>query len=285
MAQQWGDLADHEIGGGRVWTPKLVLTGRRYGFTRYLVDELGDSRSTAWTYEQSLQRVERWTGKEIEALTSTDVRRFIRESEYHPSTKNGALVAVKAYLRFGLLEGWADPGRSMQILAIRGPKRRRRLKRPLTIEESRRLLDACRTPNEHRVVRLGLFQGFRISDSANVGPEDVWEDRWMFTSVKGDKPLELPIHPELLPYLDLIFSRSPTRDVLKTTVRSLAHYTGIAHTSHTYRHTFSRRLDDGGVQDGVAIELLGQEQQTTYRKHYAGVSWDRMESGLLVVTY
>jgi hypothetical protein len=69
------------------------------------------------------------------------------------------------------------------------------------------------------------------------------------------------------------------------TVRSLSFTTGINSTSHRFRATFLSVLDEGGVQEGVAIELAGHEQVTVYRKHYAPVREEAKDDAILVVDY
>jgi integrase len=241
-----------------------------------VVGERGNSKSTAWTYEQNLRRYERVVGRDAATATLADVRYFLRCSNYHPSTKNGTLVAVRCYLKYGLLEGWADPVETAKILTLKGPKGRRQRKRGFSLNQVHEILEACRTPLEKRVGYLGFYQGLRISDQAQLRREHFLADRLAFVSIKGDKYLELPLHREVLRVKDEILMKEPTRDALKHTVRSLSHYTGIPFTSHRFRHTFSRRLSALGIQDGVAIEMMGQEQETTYRRVYADVEWEEM---------
>lgn len=256
----------------------------RRKFAEYIVGELGDTSTTALTYELSLQRMERYLGKPAHLFVADDVRGFMR-SHYAPATKNTAMVSLRAFLRFGLLEGWVDPHEALRVLSMKAPKQRRHRKPPLSIDEVHVVLGICRTSNEHRLVYGALFQGLRVSDCARLSAAAFCRDRLRFTSVKGDKPLELPLHRELERVRDLVLQRSPTRDTLKSTCKALAFRSGIVFSSHTLRATFARRLDDLGVQEGVAIELMGHEQVTVYRRHYAYVSWEAMTEAIALLRY
>ncbi len=258
---------------------------RRQGFAGYIAGELGNTKSTAWTYEQNLVRIERWCGMDALKFTVDDVRKFMRLSHYHPSTKNGVLVALKALMRFGLLERIVDVKNAMGILSLKGPKQPRHPKRALSLDQVHKLLDACSTPNEYRAVNTVLYQGLRVSDGAALRPRHVVDDRLIFDSRKGRKRLELPLHAELYRVLDKMFERAPTRDTLKHTWRSLSHYTGIAVSSSRGRTTFAQRLDVLGVQEGVALELMGHEPVTVYRKHYAPVTFEAMAEAMEIHEY
>jgi integrase len=257
----------------------------RTDFARYLVDELGDSVSTAFAYDNHVEAIESFVGKPTWELDVDELRWFLRECGLHAATKRGRLVGLRAYIRFLLLEGRIDSQRAAALLAVRGPKIKRRMRRPMTVEEMRSVLDACRTPLDYRVVYPGAFQGLRVSDSAILEDAHFLDDRLAFTSVKTGKWLEVPLHEELARVKNMILSRSTTAGALKSRCQSLSHYTGIPFSTHTLRRTFARRHDDLGTQEGVVIELLGQEQVTVYRRHYAAVSWVAMTEAQARLSY
>jgi integrase len=264
----------------------LVPVQERQDYADFLVGELGLAHSTAFTYERNLRRYERYTGTSVREVAVSSVRRFLRHSEYHPSTKNSTLVAIRSHVRFRLLEDDIEPGLAAKILAIDGPKVPRRTRDSLTPAEVRRVLAACMSPNEVRVIYLGLYQGLRVSDSALLRAEHFRGDRLVFRSVKGDKPLVLPLHPEVIEKQEVILSSSPkSRDVLKHVCRSLSHCVGLPFSTHTLRRTFSTRLDDLEIQEGVIIELMGQEQVSVFRKHYTPVRFPRMARDLPKLFY
>lgn len=274
-------LAAEELRADLGGDPSRILSVAGDGFAAYIVGELGNTKTTALIYDQNLQRLERYLGKDRWDILAgdpvRDVRRFFRLTNFHPSTKNGTLVALRALARYGVLEKRVDAAKALEVLSLSTVKNPRRPNKPLTLDEVHTLLDACRTAAEYKLIYSGLYQGTRISDSAQLRMEHVQADRLAFTSVKYRKDLELPIHDEFRRMLPKIMERDTvTINTLKSTCKALAHYTGIKFTSHRLRRTFARRHDDLGIQEGVVIELLGHEQVSVYRKHYAAVSWEAM---------
>ena len=250
--------------------------GLRDGFSKYLVGECNRAPGTAFTYEQGLKRIEKWLGMRREALKVDDVRRFLRESAYHPATKNATLIAVKAFHRWGSLEGmWTANG----LLQLQGPKVPRDPRPSLTPDEVSKVLDACKRPRDVKLAYLGLYAGTRITETAAIGEEQWKGDRLRFEG-KGRKTREVPLHPELQENRNLILGTEVSRDTLKHVCRSLSHYTGIPFTSHTLRRTFCVTLTEAGVQDGVIESLVGHAQTSILRTHYSPVTWREMEEAI-----
>lgn len=259
--------------------PLVAIDGEGPGrreFAQHVVGALGNTASTAWTYEQALRRFEKFCLRDPATLDTRDVRRFLRHSPLAPTSKHGALVALRAYVRFLLEEEAIDPSRAQRILNIRGPKKPKRIRAALRPDQVPVVLDCCRTPNEFRVIYLGLYQGMRISDSAQIRREHTGPDRFAFVSVKNGKLVEVPMHREVAKVMDFILQKSPSRDVLKHACAAVSTLSGFSFTSHTLRHTYSRTMDRLGIQEGVVEELLGHEQQSVYRRHYAPVMWEPM---------
>ncbi len=167
--------------------------GLKQEFMRYLVYECNLAPLTAYTYLGGLRRLEQFCGKDVAELTVQDVRRFLRQPDMHPSTKNSTLVALKAFHRFGVLEGYWAPS---AIREMRGPKLIRNPKPHLSADEARTLLDFCKRPNDTRLFYLGLLAGLRVSETASIGEDEWLEDRLRFMG-KGRKVREVPLHPAL----------------------------------------------------------------------------------------
>lgn len=242
----------------------------RVEFAEYLVRECNLSPSTAWTYEQGLLRLERFTKKDATEIAVDDVRRFMRDTDYHPSTQSGALVALKAFHKWGALEGyWKLNG----IMALRSPRQRRDPKPALIPEEALKLIDACRRPNDFRLIYLGLFAGLRVSDSARITEGEWLPDRLRFAMQKGHKPIDIPVHEELFRVRGKILDNETSRGTLKQVARSLSYYTGVGFTSHTLRRTFATTLIEEGVQEGVVEALLGHSPSSVLRARYAQVTF------------
>ncbi len=241
----------------------------RVEFARYLVGECNLTPSTAFTYEQGLLRLEKYLGKDVSEITAEDIRRFLRMATYHPATKSSTLVAMKAFHKWGALEGmWQANG----ILALRAPKWIQNPLPSLTCEEARALLDACRRPNELRLCYFGLYEGTRVTESASIGYAEWVGDKLRFEG-KGRKVREVPVHPEVELRKAEILETTTTRGTLKHTARSLSHYTGIPFTSHTLRRTWAVRASELGSEREVIGAILGHAPVSTTDAFYAPVRW------------
>ncbi len=69
----------------------------------------------------SLQRLEQFTNKPPAEITASEVRRFLRETDFHPSTKSSSIVAMKAFDRWGVLEGIGNPAPSVAVQGAEAP--------------------------------------------------------------------------------------------------------------------------------------------------------------------
>lgn len=268
---------------GRDMSAAETLADPRTNYVQYLVNELGLAPSTAYTYCNNLERIEKFAGKPIADIGVDDLRRFLRETDYHPGTKSGVLVAVRSHHKWGALEGkWNLNG----IMAVQAPRQVRTMMRPpLTPDQACKLMDACRYPNEFRLVYLGLYAGTRVSDSAIIGEKEWLSDRLRFTMVKTRRLQEIPVHPELVDARSRILESNTSRSTLKQVARSLAFYTGIPFTSHTLRRTFSRRLLDEKVSEGIVIDLLGHAPTSVLRGNYAEVTFSEKSWAIGKLSY
>jgi integrase/recombinase XerD len=260
--------------------PRRNLSPLRARFFEYLVDERNLSPMTAYTYENSLRRLERFLGKPAETFTSDDLRRFLRESPLHPQTKNSSAVGMKAFHRWGSLEGeWPLNG----ISEVPGPKVIHDPKECLTTVEARTLLQVVRRPNEARLLFLGLYAGLRVGEMARVDADCWRDDRLRFVG-KGRKTREVPVLPELAAKRELILSRGSSDSSLKQVVRSLVYLTGIQFSSHTLRRTFAVHLSEDGVPREVIGALLGHAPASV-TETYAPVRWAEKLDAMDMLSY
>lgn len=243
--------------------------GLRGAFADYLLNECNLSPATAWTYECGLRRLETYCGKPPEELTVFDVRKFLRDPNYSPGTKNSTLVSIKAFHRWGQVEGyWISNG----IASLRGPRLVHNPQPSLTFDEICHILTKPRRSNGFRLVYLGLYAGLRVSESARID-ESMWlGDRLRFVG-KGRKVREVPVHPTLERVRDIILSNSPSADSLKTTCRAISHVARVPFTSHALRRTFGVTLHEAGVDRDVIGALLGHAPATVTVSSYVPVRW------------
>lgn len=259
----------------------------RGDFRAYLVDELGRSVRTADAYGDGLRRLARFSGKEPWEITVAELRSFIREAPYSRSTVSGAVVAMRAFHRWGALEGyWRLNG----IGSVRTP--RAIADSPLAlvpIPVVRALLSSCRTSYEYRVTYLGLYAGLRIAESASVDSRN-WRKGLLTIVGKGSKVRQIPVHPELEKVRLKILERKPPHPgCLDMGLRRLRERLearddqGDPVRSHTLRKTFSTTLREAGVPYDVCKTLLGHSLGVT--ESYIRLPLEPMKDAIEALNY
>lgn len=253
-------------------------------YSAYLMGECNLTPTTVFSYNQCERRAEKFVGKNVADFTVDDMRRFLRDTPYHPSTKNATLVAVKAKRRWLLLEGYiqSDP-----IQALRGPKLVKNARPSLEVDEAHELLEACLRPHEYRVIWLGLYAGLRVSESARIGTDKGhWKRDRLHVLGKGRKWREIPVHPNLEQHKDLILCRSASADTLKQVCRSLSFVTGIPFSSHTLRRTFGVALSEvAGVDRDTIGDILGHAPSSVTVSAYVPIRWQEKVEAMARLSY
>jgi integrase/recombinase XerD len=208
---------------------------------------------------------------------------------YRASSVARSLSAVRAFHRFCLTEG--DVERDPTAGVVR-PKLPRRLPRPLTVEEMRRLLDAPRheTPagsRDRAFLELLYGAGLRVSELVSLDVDDVdLELPGVRVLGKGGRERDVPIgtyavraledylvraRPELASrasgsalFLNQRGGRLTRQGVTLLLERS-ARSAGIRRrvSPHVLRHSFATHLLEGGADVRVVQELLGHASVAT----------------------
>lgn len=230
-------------------------------FESYQRDEREMAPRTVESYLKSLQVGARWLGKEPWDVTSHDLRRLKREAHFTPATKSHVITSFKQLDRFLVLD---ERREANGIQALPLPRITHKSKPPVTMEAARLLISACSSPNEFRLIYLGLYAGCRIAESAAMRAHHWRSDRLTFIG-KGSKERSVPIHAELAKRKDLILSTSPASSgVLHAVMKRMRDRTGAVDergnpaTAHSLRKRFSTSIyNKGAVPDAVVSRILG----------------------------
>jgi len=142
------------------------------------------------------------------------------------------------------------------------------------------LLKACQSPYERAVLHLGLYQGLRRGEMANL----MWEDldfkngsmkiaSGMGRRTKSKRERWLPIHPKTEKALKALPSRGAyvlgvkgkkaDEDILTRQFAAILKRAGIQGTLHKTRHTLGTNLAQAGVDPKTIMEILGHSRITT----------------------
>lgn len=173
-------------------------------------------------------------------ITVDDVRAFLADTDFQPWTILGYLQDIAAYAAFA---GIPDP-----TADIRRPREPDGLPDPLT-EPAIALLrtEAAKLPDPTLLqwINLGLYEGFRASDTANIIAEnfDLWADQIRLKG-KGNQDDVLPLAPVVrrslgtLPHGKGRLYPDVTPPEVSAEVACFAAHFGIRMRYHQLRHTF-----------------------------------------------
>ena len=258
------------------------------GYLGYMADVSRKAKGTVRDVRCTLRRVCRAMDRLCpgQSLWQLSLRAYLRwlEAERQAETSSASLCKYVSHVR-GLLDYAWRSGRSDRNVLDGFDLQDSHSRRPpqvLTIEEARRLIEACsqsRTEERRdRIVVLLLYGcGLRTAELCQLGVNDISRERreLLVAKGKGERQRTVPIpetvYTELLAYL---LERGGKRGPLIRTmvkqhrisskrvcdiVRSTAERAGIEWkvTPKTLRHSYATHLMDRGVDVAVISMLLG----------------------------
>ena len=268
----------------------------------HLTVERGLSGHTVAAYRRDLRRYVAFCAQRgITTTTSVDeatVSGFVAASgaathhdgiPYSTSSITRALSAVRAFHRFCAAEGTAERNPASRVAR---PRPMRRLPRPLSVDDMRRLLDAPRTDTpagrrDRALLELLYGAGLRVSELVGLDVDDVDLDGATVRVLgKGGKERDVPIGryavDALRSYLrdgrPVLASRTSrfalllnsrggrlSRQGATLVLERAARAAGIERplSPHTLRHSFATHLLEGGADVRVVQELLGHATVAT----------------------
>jgi integrase/recombinase XerC len=234
--------------------------------------------------------------KELAGLKTADIRAFIAARRGEGLSGGGvqrALAAVRSFYRFLAREGILE---NAAPRAIRTPRLKRRLPRPLTPDDAARVMEEA---GAHEVEWLGARDaalitllygaGLRISEALSLKRGDVPLGETLTILGKGRKERLVPVLPLLRDavagYADKIpFSGAPATPLFlsrrgkpmsareaQSLMQRLRGRLGLSDraTPHALRHSFATHILAGGGDLRSVQELLGHASLSTTQTYTA----------------
>lgn len=255
----------------------------------------GLSGLTIDSYKLHLLRFSRCMNKNVEDITTVDIRRYLAYLMQQYKLKDTSIETEKSILKsfFNWLEDeeiiTKNPARK-----IKPTKVEKRLRKALDDEELERLRDACETPRQRALFEFLFSTGCRLSEVVNVDIADIdWNECYLKVIGKGNKEREVEFSKKTRLYLKkYIASRGDiSNPALFTTERRPYHRLGnraiereIAKIAEqaglekaVYPHLLRHTMATMGLRSGASLttiqKLLGHSNPST-TEIYAEISND-----------
>ena len=267
--------------------------------SEYLLDQrlAGLSPKTVEVYGVLISHYERWCQAEGVALVSSqrlDVGRYMAEQiDRSPGeTAYHRLVGLRSFYRWAKKRGLRED-EPTEGIKVKRPKQE--TKQPLTDDELRAILAACRTLRERALILCFIATGARRSEIAGMTTDDLREDGMLLIRGKGNKErwahLGKTTYAALVQYLDgregavwladHPLTPSPYRggpiatNTIFCLLRRIAKRAGVSDVyPHRLRVTFANRWLDLGY-DLVALQGRMGHANLEMTAHYSRYNADR----------
>lgn len=232
--------------GQRARTPTKDAIRRFLGYTQRF------SSNTQRQYRDGLWRFCDAMPDFVELITAEHINRYVCSRRILNSSKNAMLTPIRSFFRY-LSDYYDIPNVANKVKCLKNQPPRQRV---ISEFEYRKILEVAK-PIEGAVIRFLANSGLRATEMAILTPANISPNQKYLTIVgKGDKRRLVPLNDTCRECLNLIFSKSFTRDTLYNLCRSLSRRARLSSVAgpHSYRHFFCTRL----IRKGVAITKVSK---------------------------
>jgi integrase len=239
-------------------------------------------------------RFPNWT---VDRFTPDDLGKFREKWKVQPSTARKKLERLRSFFKFCVERKWCETNPAS---SLRAPKELTIEKKPFDNSELEKIAWAIPLfpikgiygeDNRERIrafVSVLRWTGLRIRDVVQLKRSAVDENFITVRTHKNGKPVQLPVHPEMLEALSKMdgleyFFWSGTSNPKscvgdwQRTLRRLGELAGVHVHAHRWRHTFATQLLSKGVPVSEVAAILGNSPRII-EKHYSQWIQARQES-------
>lgn len=220
--------------------------------------------------------------RELRHLTVDVLREFRAGWKLAPRTQQKTLDTLRAFLRFCEAADWIQKN---PAAGVKPPKVEDRPTLPLSDDEVKKLLDACRKyrgdGRRLRAMVLVLrYSGLRISDAVALKRERIQGDRLFLYQQKTGTPVYVPVPDFVIralhapPRREYVFwsGNGELKSAIEDWRRSFKSLAKLADVRkfhfHRLRDSFAVSLLERGVDIETVAVLLGHSSSAITRKHY-----------------
>jgi integrase/recombinase XerD len=285
LVREWE--ASGEIGVVKPEVPTLAEA-----VAKFLAD--AKARHLSWDtvrkYELLLERrLVPWADSQgfrlLKQLDVDRVRVFRNSWSDGPSTAAKNLERLRAFMRFCQAARWV---RDNPALALKPPKVTSPPTMPFTLDEMRKILDACEKYRGRKAwvrafVLTMRYSGLRIGDTATLRRDRLKGNKLLLYQAKTGTPVYVPVPDVVVEALGKLdgdgdcFFWTTGRGTVRTITANWERYlsrvfelSGVSDAhSHRFRDTFAVELLLGGVSIEQVSILLGHATVRITERHYA----------------
>lgn len=184
------------------------------------------------------------------------------------SSKNAYLTAIRSLFSFA--KSYYDITNIM--LSVKAYQNNEPKQRVISEIEYRKILQIAK-PKERAVIRFLANTGLRATEFAELTSQCISPDQKYLTCIgKGQRRRIVPLNNTSRESLNLIFSKSYTRDSLYNMCRRLSRQAQIPNFGpHAFRHRFCTQLAKH-VPTSLAIKITGHSSSVVFEKVYVHLS-------------
>jgi integrase len=239
----------------------------------------------------------RFPNWQVDQFTPDDLGKFREKWKVQPSTARKKLERLRSFFKFCVERKWCETNPAS---SLRAPKELTIEKKPFDNSELEKIAWAIPLfpikgiygeDNRERIrafVSVLRWTGLRIRDVVQLKRSAVDENFVTVRTHKNGKPIQLPVHPEMLEALSKMngleyFFWSGTSNPKscvgdwQRSLRRLGELAGVHVHAHRWRHTFATQLLSKGVPVSEVAAILGNSPRII-EKHYSQWIQARQES-------
>ncbi|WP_342071448.1 tyrosine-type recombinase/integrase [Yoonia algicola] len=299
-------------------TFQLVVEGTSLPLQEHLEEWLGTLRNDSKTIDMKRSDILRFAKNfpYSHQVRKRDVERWAYKLTTEHGLKTGTvsriLSACRGYWGFLDRSGYID--REDRPFAIsfagkgsQGKEETNSKRKHFEPDEICRLLEAAEEKQDQSLsdlIRIAMWTGCRIEEICSLKVEDVSDDSLTITDAKSSAGHRtIPIHSQLRSCVQELKSKSSDGYLLSgltfnkygdrsnavgkrfgTLKRGLGF--GTDRVFHSIRKTVATQLENAGVPEGVAADILGHEKQTmTYGLYSGGTTLQRKMEAIEELSY
>lgn len=260
-------------------------------FCNYLLIDKKYSSNTIESYRRDLTKFANYINKNIEKITESDVREYLKDLTNHEESKKTIsrnISCLRSFYKFLIIEKIVTTN-IMENIEL--PKLDKTLPKILDEEDIDKLLDIKLTDNfsyrNKAMIELMYATGLRVSELVNLKVHDIYLDMALVRTIgKGSKERIIPMGDYALYYLneyiqnyrdsmlkkeynDYLFlnnhGKQMTRQGFFKILKQIAIDNGVKKdfSPHTLRHSFATHLLNHGADLRSIQELLGHSDIST----------------------